>query len=75
VKPRLVAKLGERRHLKRGADPRKLRECLPVDLFLHSRLKKALTRDEVKKFLKDRLVKIDGIVRTDPNFPIGLMGK
>merc|ERR1712182_124916 len=40
---------------------------------LRNRLKYALTGKEVQKILMQRLVKIDGKVRTDPNFPVGFM--
>merc|ERR1711981_472253 len=53
--------------------PHKLRECLPLILVLRNRLKYALTGKEVQKILMQRLVKIDGKVRTDPNFPVGFM--
>ena len=55
--------------------PHKLRECLPLIVFLRNRLKYALTYDEVKKILKQRLIKVDGKVRTDVTYPAGFMGK
>jgi len=53
--------------------PHKLRECLPLVLFLRNRLKYALTADEAKKIVKQRLIKVDGKVRTDPTYPAGFM--
>jgi len=53
--------------------PHKQRECLPLILFLRNRLHYALTGAEVKKILMQRLVKVDGKVRTDVNFPAGFM--
>lgn len=53
--------------------PHKLRECLPLILFLRNRLKYALTGDEAKKIVKQRLIKVDGKVRTDVTFPSGFM--
>ena len=44
-------------------------------VFLRNRLKYALTYDEVKKITYQRLIKVDGKVRTDMNFPTGFMGK
>jgi len=44
-------------------------------VFLRNRLKYALTYDEVKKILKQRLIKVDGKVRTDVTYPAGFMGK
>ena len=55
--------------------PHKLRECLPLIIFLRNRLKYALTYDEVKKILKQRLIKVDGKVRTDMTYPAGFMGE
>merc|ERR1711936_683019 len=40
---------------------------------IRNRLKYALTAKEVQTILKQRLVKIDGQVRTDPKFPTGFM--
>ncbi|XP_055351299.1 40S ribosomal protein S4-like [Paramacrobiotus metropolitanus] len=53
--------------------PHKLRESLPLIIFLRNRLKYALTGDEVKKIVMQRLIKVDGKVRTDPTFPAGFM--
>ncbi|KAG8040520.1 hypothetical protein G9C98_002516 [Cotesia typhae] len=55
--------------------PHKLRECLPLVIFLRNRLKYALTNSEVTKIVMQRLIKIDGKVRTDINYPAGFMGK
>ena len=55
--------------------PHKLRECLPLIVFLRNRLKYALTYDETKKVTMQRLIKIDGKVRTDITYPAGFMGK
>lgn len=54
--------------------PHKLRESLPLVIFLRNRLKYALTNCEVKKIVMQRLIKVDGKVRTDPNYPAGFMG-
>jgi len=51
--------------------PHKLRECLPLVLVLRNRLKFALTKKEVQMICMQRLVKVDGKVRTDTNFPCG----
>lgn len=55
--------------------PHKLRECLPLIIFLRNRLKYALTGDEVKKICMQRFIKVDGKVRTDITYPAGFMGK
>ena len=44
-------------------------------VFLRNRLKYALTYDECKKILNQRLVKVDGKVRTDNTYPAGFMGE
>lgn len=53
--------------------PHKLRECLPLVILLRNRLKYALTRKEVVTIVAQRLVKVDGKVRTDATFPAGFM--
>ncbi|WP_411016605.1 eS4 family ribosomal protein, partial [Salmonella sp. s51944] len=53
--------------------PHKLRECLPLVIFMRNRLKYALTYDEVKRITMQRLIKVDGKVRTDVRFPTGFM--
>jgi len=56
-----------------SSGPHKLRECLPLIILLRNRLKYALRRAEVTMILMQRLVKIDGKVRTDPKYPAGFM--
>jgi len=53
--------------------PHKLRECIPLTVLLRNRLKYALTYHEVKMIVMQRLVKVDGKVRTDQTFPAGIM--
>jgi len=53
--------------------PHKLRECLPLVIFLRNRLKYALNKREVNSILMQRLVKVDGKVRTDTTYPTGFM--
>jgi ribosomal protein S4E len=53
--------------------PHKLRECLPLILILRNRLKYALTGKETKMICMEKLVKVDGKIRTDANFPAGFM--
>ena len=57
-----------------SAGPHKLRECLPLIILMRNRLKYALNYDEVKKILKQRLIKVDNKVRTDVTYPAGFMG-
>jgi len=53
--------------------PHKLRECLPLCIFLRNRLHYALTYAEAKKILMQRSVKVDGKVRVDATYPAGFM--
>lgn len=53
--------------------PHKLRECLPLVVFLRNRLKYALNGREVTAIVKQRLIKVDGKVRTDETYPGGFM--
>jgi len=53
--------------------PHKLRESLPLIIFLRNRLKYALTKKEVTSILMQRLVKVDAKVRTDSTYPAGFM--
>jgi len=55
------------------AGPHKQRECLPLTVLLRNRLKYALTFNEVKMILVQRLVKVDNKIRTDHTYPAGLM--
>merc|ERR1712065_30990 len=58
---------------KPSAGPHKSRECLPLVIFLRNRLKYALNGKEVVSILMQRLVKVDGKVRTDKTYPTGFM--
>ena len=56
-----------------SAGPHKLRESLPLIIFLRNRLKYALNGREVKAILMQEHVKLDGKVRTDSTYPAGFM--
>jgi len=56
-----------------SAGPHKLRECMPLIVMLRNRLKYALTYNEAKMIVKQRLIKVDGKVRTDMFYPAGFM--
>jgi small subunit ribosomal protein S4e len=53
--------------------PHKLRESLPLAIFLRNRLKYALTGREVISIVNQRLIKVDGKVRTDTTYATGFM--
>jgi len=69
----LLSKLGGTWAPRPSPGPHKLRECLPLSLALRNRLKYALTRKEVLIIVNKRAVEVDGKVRTDCNYPAGLM--
>ncbi|XP_011801424.1 PREDICTED: 40S ribosomal protein S4, Y isoform 1-like [Colobus angolensis palliatus] len=56
-----------------STDPHKVRECLPLIVFLRNKLKYALTGDEVKKICMQCFIKIDGKVRVVITYPAGFM--
>jgi len=47
---------------KASPGPHKLRECMPLIVFIRNRLKYALNGREVKQILMQRLIKVDGKV-------------
>jgi small subunit ribosomal protein S4e len=53
--------------------PHKLRECLPLILLIRNRLKYAMNIKETLTLLQNRLVEVDGKVRTDRTYPAGFM--
>ncbi|XP_059783188.1 small ribosomal subunit protein eS4-like [Balaenoptera ricei] len=55
-----------------STSPHKLKECLPLIIFLRNRHKYDLTEDEVKICMQG-FIKIDGKVRTDITYPDGFM--
>jgi len=69
----LLDKLGGIFAPRPSSGPHKLRECLPLIILLRNRLRYALTGREVTLILHQRVVKVDGKVRTDPTFPAGFM--
>jgi small subunit ribosomal protein S4e len=69
----MLDKLGGTFAPRPSTGPHKLRESLPLVIFLRNRLKYALTNTEVKKIVMQRHIKVDGKVRTDINYPSGFM--
>lgn len=53
--------------------PHKLRECIPLSIFLRHQLRYALIGKEVLKIVKARHIYVNGVVITDARFPLGLM--
>lgn len=71
----MLDKLGGTFAPRPSTGPHKLRESLPLVIFLRNRLKYALNNTEVTKIVMQRLIKVDGKVRTDINYPTGFMGE
>merc|ERR1711939_1010571 len=69
----MLDKLGGKYAPHPSAGPHKLRECLPLCIFIRNRLKYALSGREVSLIVKQRLVKVDNKVRTDETYPAGFM--
>ncbi|XP_013403278.1 40S ribosomal protein S4 [Lingula anatina] len=69
----MLDKLGGTFAPRPSTGPHKMRECLPLMIFLRNRLKYALTYDECKRIVAQRLIKVDGKVRTDFLYPAGFM--
>lgn len=57
-----------------SSGPHKLRECLPLIILLRNKLRYALTRNEVTKITMQRVIRVDGKIRTDIKYPTGFMG-
>jgi len=55
------------------AGPHKLRECIPMSIFLRHKLRYALIEKEVIKIINARHIYVNGKVITDRKYPIGLM--
>ncbi len=53
--------------------PHAKEKCIPVALLIRDILNYARSLNETKTILNNGSVKIDGRVRKDPNFPVGLM--
>lgn len=56
-----------------ASGPHKIRECLPLIVLLRNRLKYALNYTEAKAIMIQRLIKVDGKVRTKHTYPAGFM--
>jgi small subunit ribosomal protein S4e len=48
-------------------------ECIPLVIAIRDFLKIAQTMNEVKHLLNNNMVRVNGIIRKEPGFPIGLM--
>ena len=61
--------------MKPSQGPHKLRDCIPLNLILRTKLRLALNGKEAKMIVKAREgnISIDGKVRTDHKYPVGIM--
>jgi len=71
----MLDKLGGKYATRPSAGPHKLRESIPLTVLLKNRLRYALSAREVTKIVKDKegLIKVDGKIRRDPRYPLGIM--
>jgi small subunit ribosomal protein S4e len=71
----LLSKVGGIWATKSSQGPHKLRESIPLNVLLRNKLKLALTGREAKMIIlaKDGNIAIDGKVRKDYKYPVGLM--
>jgi small subunit ribosomal protein S4e len=69
----MLSKLGGIWAPRPSTGPHKLRECLPLSIILRNRLKYSLNRRETNTIVMKRKIQVDGKVRTDLNYPAGLM--
>ena len=71
----MLSKVGGIWTIKPSQGPHKLRECIPLNILLRSKLRLALNGKEAKMIVKAREgnISIDGKVRTDHKYPIGIM--
>ncbi len=58
---------------KPSAGPHASNKAIPLVIVLRDMLHVADNRREARKILAQRLIKVDGKVRTDSNFPVGFM--
>jgi small subunit ribosomal protein S4e len=71
----MLSKLGGKYSTRPSQGPHKLKECIPLSILLRNRLKYALSGKDVFSIVRDKegMIKIDGKVRRDPRFPLGIM--
>ena len=71
----MLSKVGGIWATKPSQGPHKLRECIPLNYLLRNKLRLALNSVEAKLIVKSKEgnISINGKVRTDPKFPVGIM--
>merc|ERR1712035_125704 len=69
----MLPKTGGVHAFRPSSGPHKLRECLPLAILIRNRLKYALNGNECQKIMQGRMIKVDGKIRTDMEYPAGFM--
>ena len=71
----MLSKVGGIWAIKPSQGPHKLRECIPLNILLRTKLRLALNGKEAKLIVKAKEgnISIDGKVRTDHKYPVGIM--
>lgn len=71
----MLNKLGGTYSSRPSTGPHKRFECIPISVLLRNRLRYAMSRQEAIKIVKDKegLIKVDGKIRRDDRFPLGMM--
>jgi small subunit ribosomal protein S4e len=71
----MLSKLGGKYTWRPSQGPHKIKECIPLAILLQHRLKYALNRKDVMSIVRDKegFIKVDGKIRRDPKFPLGIM--
>ena len=69
----MLNKLGGIWAPKPKSGPHKKQESYPLSLILRNRLKYAINNREVVQILQQKIIYIDGKIRTEKNYPVGLM--
>lgn len=67
----MLNKLGGKWASKPSPGPHKQKECIPTSIVVRNRLRYALTGREAAMVVKTRNIQVDGVVRTDPTYPLG----
>lgn len=69
----MLDKLGGKYAPMPSSGPHKKTECIPLCVLLTRKLKVATSTKEVKYILRKNMVEVNGIVRTDKDYPLGIM--
>lgn len=69
----LLDKLGGTFAPKPSSGPHRSMECIPLCLLLTRKLGYAVTSKEVNHILREKMIKVNGRIRTDKKFPVGFM--